>query len=72
MLQDYLYEKNINSSLMRALQKQGWKLQEGMYDWPEGMPHLNYPDDPLPLDPRSLYKDKLYKEQFAKFEKAVA
>src|SRR2546423_11101254 len=47
--------------------EQGWKLQEGMYDWPEGMPHLNYPDDDFPLDPRSNYKDKLYKEQFAKF-----
>ena len=28
LLQDYLYEKNIDSGLMRALQKQGWKLSE--------------------------------------------
>jgi hypothetical protein len=27
-LQDYLYEKNVNSSLYRALTKQGWKLAE--------------------------------------------
>jgi hypothetical protein len=26
LLQEYLYEKNVNSSLMRALEKQGWKL----------------------------------------------
>jgi tetratricopeptide (TPR) repeat protein len=28
LLQDYLYEKNVNSSLYQALKKQGWKLAE--------------------------------------------
>lgn len=32
LLQDYLYEKNINSSLMRALEKQGWRLRDTQHD----------------------------------------
>jgi hypothetical protein len=50
--------------------KQAWELQKWLYEWPEGMRALEYPDDEFALDGRNKYRNDWYPRQYAQLEKS--